>query len=113
MGMYGRRFDANFNPVGNEFAITTNTVGDQFEPQLAVHASGRFIDFNGDGDPSDGVLFTQNPADSDGTVTTAFYYPQLLRLLSSVPLEDRDVDLDDLLKKFACPRIVGYQPLHF
>ena len=42
-GIYGRRFDKNFNPLGGEFAITTNTINDQIEPQVAVEPSGRFI----------------------------------------------------------------------
>ncbi len=43
MGIYGRRYDKNFNPLGGEFIITTNTINDQFEPQIAVESSGRFI----------------------------------------------------------------------
>ena len=43
MGIYGRRYDANFNPLGGEFAITTNTTGNQFEPQLALNATGNFV----------------------------------------------------------------------
>ena len=43
MGIYGRRFDKNFNPLGGEFTITTNTTNNQFEPQVAVEPSGRFI----------------------------------------------------------------------
>ncbi len=54
MGMYGRRFDANFSPLGNEFAITTNTINNQFEPQVAVHASGRFVVVWSDNNNRDG-----------------------------------------------------------
>ncbi len=43
MGIYGQRFDHNFNFLGSEFAITTNTTGDQFKPIVAVEPSGRFI----------------------------------------------------------------------
>ena len=42
-GIYGRRFDKNFSPLSGEFAITTNTTNNQYEPQIAVHSSGRFI----------------------------------------------------------------------
>jgi hypothetical protein len=43
MGIYGRRYDKNFNPLSGEFAITTNTTNNQFEPQVAVEPGGRFI----------------------------------------------------------------------
>jgi Secretion system C-terminal sorting domain len=42
-GVYGRRYDNNFNAIGGEFAITTNTTGDQFGSSVAVEPSGRFI----------------------------------------------------------------------
>ena len=42
-GIYGRRYDKNFNPLGGEFAITTNKTNDQFEPQIAMEPGGRFI----------------------------------------------------------------------
>jgi hypothetical protein len=42
-GVYGRRYDSTLNPLGNEFAITTNTVGNQYEPQVAVSPSGLFV----------------------------------------------------------------------
>jgi hypothetical protein len=54
MGMYGRRFDKNFNPISGEFAITTNTTNDQFEPQIAVEPSGRFIIVWSDNNNRDG-----------------------------------------------------------
>ena len=44
MGAYYRRYDSNFNPLmPNELLVTTNTTGDQFEPQVAVEPGGRFI----------------------------------------------------------------------
>jgi hypothetical protein len=43
MSIYGRRYDKNFNPLGGEFAITTNTTNDQIEPQVAMEPGGRFI----------------------------------------------------------------------
>jgi len=43
MGIYGRRFDNNFNALSGEFAITTNTTNNQFEPQVAIEPGGRFI----------------------------------------------------------------------
>ena len=43
MGIYGRRYDKNFNALGGEFAITTNTTNNQFEPQVAIEPGGRFI----------------------------------------------------------------------
>ena len=42
-GIYGRRYDKNFNPLSGEFAITTNKTNDQFEPQIAMEPGGRFI----------------------------------------------------------------------
>ncbi len=54
MGIYGRRFDKNLNPLGGEFAITTNTVGNQFEPQVAVTDNGRFFIVWSDNNNRDG-----------------------------------------------------------
>lgn len=42
-GVYGRRFDKNFNPLSAEFCITTSTTGDQFGPALAINPNGRFV----------------------------------------------------------------------
>ena len=43
-GAYYRRYDKNFNPLtATEIAVTTNTTGDQIEPQVAVAPNGRFI----------------------------------------------------------------------
>ncbi len=67
MGAYYRRYDNNFNPLSaTELAVTTNTTGDQVEPQVAIDASGRFIiawtDYNnrdGGGGAGESVWFRE------------------------------------------------------
>jgi hypothetical protein len=54
IGIYGRRFDKNLVPLGGEFVITTNTIGNQFEPQIAVAPNGRFFIVWSDNNDRDG-----------------------------------------------------------
>jgi len=42
-GVFGRRFDANCEPVGDEFAINTTTAGNQTEPAVVMGAGGDFV----------------------------------------------------------------------
>jgi VCBS repeat-containing protein len=42
-GIYARQFDANSNPLGGELLVNTTTVGDQFDPAVAMDASGNFV----------------------------------------------------------------------
>lgn len=42
-GVYGRRFDASFKPLGDEFRLSDWTQGDQRRPQVAVHPDGDFM----------------------------------------------------------------------
>jgi len=41
--VFGRRFDANCEPMGDEFQINTTTAGNQTEPAVAMDASGNFV----------------------------------------------------------------------
>lgn len=41
-GVYGQRFDAVGNPVGDELQINATTAGDQTDPQVAMMDGGRF-----------------------------------------------------------------------
>ena len=41
--IFGRRFDANCKPVGDEFQINTTTAGNQTEPAVAMDANGNFV----------------------------------------------------------------------
>ena len=42
-GIIGRRYDASGAPLGGEFAVNTQTVGDQFGPSVAVGPAGDFV----------------------------------------------------------------------
>jgi hypothetical protein len=42
-GVFGRRFDANGVPQGDDFQINTYTTGEQGLPQVAADASGNFV----------------------------------------------------------------------
>jgi len=42
-GIFGQRFDANCEPVGDEFQINTTTAGNQTEPAVAMDAGGDFV----------------------------------------------------------------------
>ncbi|MGE3804412.1 MAG: hypothetical protein AB7K24_07050, partial [Gemmataceae bacterium] len=42
-GIYGQRYDAAGNKVGNEFLVNTTTAGDQLDPAVAVDADGDFV----------------------------------------------------------------------
>jgi len=42
-GIFGRRFDPNCNPLGQEFQINTTTSGNQTEPSIAMNADGDFV----------------------------------------------------------------------
>ena len=42
-GVYGRRFDADGNPLGPEFLINETTAGNQSEPSVAAADGGRFV----------------------------------------------------------------------
>jgi len=42
-GVFAQRFDADQQPLGTEFHVNTATAGPQFEPAVAMNASGRFV----------------------------------------------------------------------
>ncbi|MEP0909480.1 cadherin domain-containing protein [Leptolyngbya sp. GB1-A1] len=42
-GVYGRRYNADGTPIGNEFLVNTITKGDQTAPSVAIDALGGFI----------------------------------------------------------------------
>ena len=42
-GIFAQRFDANCNPVGNEFQVNTTTADHQTEPAVAMNAAGFFV----------------------------------------------------------------------
>ena len=42
-GVFGQRFDANCERVGDEFQINTTTAGNQTEPAVAMDANGNFV----------------------------------------------------------------------
>ena len=41
-GIYGRKFDANGNPITNEFLVTQTVSGDQTQPAIAIDGDGNF-----------------------------------------------------------------------
>jgi hypothetical protein len=41
--IFARRFDANCEPVGDEFQINTTTAGNQTEPAVAMEPNGNFV----------------------------------------------------------------------
>jgi hypothetical protein len=43
LGVYGRRYDANGNPLGGEFLVNTTTAGDQTHASVAVDAHDNFV----------------------------------------------------------------------
>ncbi len=53
-GVYARRFAADGTALGNEFAVPTNTVGDQYGPTLAMDRFGNFVVSWTDGNALDG-----------------------------------------------------------
>ena len=72
IGAYYRRFDSNLNPLStNELAVTSNTTGNQIEPQITVHPSGRYAiswtDYNNrDGGGGDGSSVWFREFNKDG-----------------------------------------------
>jgi len=42
-GVFGQRFDANCEPVGDELQINTTTAGNQTEPAVAMEPNGNFV----------------------------------------------------------------------
>jgi hypothetical protein len=91
-GVFARRYDADGNPLGNEFLVNETTAGDQSLPRIDMNASGRFVitwHGNGDGD-SQGVLARVYNAAGD-PVTDEF------RVHSDVPGSQSDgyVRMDD------------------
>ena len=42
-GIFGRRFDADGAPLGDDFAVNTYTTGDQSLPRVAANADGDFV----------------------------------------------------------------------
>src|SRR5262249_58360141 len=42
LGVYARIYNANWQPVGSEFQVNTTTTDQQYEPDVAVDASGNF-----------------------------------------------------------------------
>jgi hypothetical protein len=42
-GVFGRRFDANGQPLGDEFQVNTYTKDSQSEPRVAMEALGNFV----------------------------------------------------------------------
>ncbi|HEY9880895.1 MAG TPA: DUF4347 domain-containing protein, partial [Leptolyngbyaceae cyanobacterium] len=42
-GIYGQRYDASGNPIGSEFLINTNTIGDQISSSVASLSDGGFV----------------------------------------------------------------------
>ena len=42
-GIYGRCFDSNCSPVGDEFQVNTTISGNQREPSVAMDAAGNFV----------------------------------------------------------------------
>jgi len=71
-GIFGRRYDAQGAPLGDDFAVNTYTTDDQMQPDVAADASGNFVvvwtSYYQDGD--DGGIFGQK-FDSDGMVDGA------------------------------------------
>jgi len=43
LGIYGRRFDANGNPLGGEFLVNQTTADDQTTPDVAMDSAGNFV----------------------------------------------------------------------
>ena len=57
-GIYGQRFDANANPVGDEFAINSFESTEQVSPAVSMNTAGQFVvgwvsDHRSDFDPED------------------------------------------------------------
>jgi len=42
-GVFGQRFDSSGNPVAGEFHVNTYTTGTQYDPSVAMNASGSFV----------------------------------------------------------------------
>jgi hypothetical protein len=58
--IYAQRYDANFNPVGEEFMVNTTTVGVQQYPSIAMNSDGQFvIVWYGDTDDSEEGVFAR------------------------------------------------------
>ena len=74
-GTYGRRFYWSGTPVAGEFLINTTTAGDQWYPEVASQAGGRFIvawGGNGPGD-ADGVFFQRYGVATSEALTSATF----------------------------------------
>ena len=67
-GVYARRFDADNNPISNEFQIATTTANDQTTPSVATLNDGSFVvTWSSVGqDGSEGGIFARH-FDADGT----------------------------------------------
>ena len=78
-GIVGQRFDSDGNPVGSEFVVNTDTLGDQSEPAVAMDPDGNFVvvwtdgsNFGGDGDGSSNGISGQLYDDTGSPVGTQF-----------------------------------------
>ena len=61
-GIFGRRFDPNCCPEGEEFQVNTTTAGNQTEPAVAMDAAGNFVvTWHGPGiiDPNNEDIFAR------------------------------------------------------
>ena len=66
LGIFGQRFDAEANRVGERFQINTFERFDQENPQIGTHFDGSFV-----------VIWDSDKQDTDGNETFEGYYGQL------------------------------------
>lgn len=99
LGIFGRRYDSNGNPVGNEFLINQKTAGDQFGPGVAGLAGGGFVakwyHWQGNDWTTAGRVFTDNAAPLARVDEIHVSEDQPTAIAASLLLaNDRDFDAD-------------------
>ncbi len=95
-GIYGQRYDADGQPVGNEFQVNSNSIGDQTEQSVTATASGGFVVAwkssvgDGDGDSIHAQVFDANGLLVGSEIQVNTYTTNHQRIPDVLGLDDGD-----------------------
>ncbi|MCA9110358.1 MAG: PKD domain-containing protein, partial [Planctomycetaceae bacterium] len=82
-GIFGQRYDADGNALGDEFQVNTNTASDQRYPSIALNDAGQFV-----------VAWTDTAQDGSGNGVYAQRY-RILYEPPSVAVDSASVSVDE------------------
>ena len=94
-GVYARLYAANGTPLGNEFAVTNQTAGDQYGPVVAMDRYGNFVVAWGDSNAADGSgdsIWMQRFDASGNKVSTSMQVNQTTAGYQGWPVIDMNDD---------------------